>query len=109
MGRGLGPVQRKVIAHLTSGPRGDIKWMAVVFYSHLQNIRKGEISNPTKAQLETVRQAVYALERRKLIKRFQGMSDNGDPCWVLTAPVQTSERTAKGFKPRVVAPAPREP
>ena len=97
MGRGLGPIQRKVIAHLISGPRADIKWMAVVFYSQ----------SPTKSQLETVRQAVYALERRKLIERFPGMSDNGDPCWVLTAPAQTrkaKERASKGRRLSVVAP-----
>jgi hypothetical protein len=81
LSRGLGVVQQKVVRLLGTFEHVDVEYIARLVYG--EEAKKG--------QIQIVRQAVAALVKRKLIKQ-SGISEKGDPCWVLSKPLQRPQQ-----------------
>jgi len=94
MGRGLGPVQKAVVAALIAWPRSDVGWITNLVY----NLRGKQ--EPSRLQIDTVNQAIRSLAKRGLIKHHPGMTYNGLTPWVAVGPIQTQKKIKRAAKKR---------
>jgi hypothetical protein len=97
MGRGLGPIQLKIIAVLAKYPLDSRRIVCRVY-----GVQRGF---ETPAQIESARQAMVALEKRKMIKRHsEKISWEGSPFWELSKSVVAPSQ--KRVKKRHLFPVP---
>jgi hypothetical protein len=111
LGRGLGRVQQRIV-YLLAGYPCDVQKIAERLYWKPAKRDGTPEVHETRAQIETVRLAVKALAKRKLIKRHEDISQKGNPLWITAKPVQTYsklKRIKKAIKKRrlsIVEPTP---
>jgi len=92
MGRGLGDYQLKALDWLRQVPDRTLLEITTAVLGK---------SDLTPNEVRTLRRAVSALEKRKLIKR-NGLNKRGQECWTITSRARL--RSAKPLRPALFTP-----
>jgi predicted transcriptional regulator len=107
LSRGLGHIQREIVAKLTIYGKLDVRRTALLIFHKKYEYNRHKMEELTLTQINTVHRAMRALAKQGIVKLSKEISNDGYPCWMLARPVidwERIKRAAKKRRPSLIDP-----